>query len=70
MTYDPERVSFEQLLDVFWSNHNPTTRTRQGFDIGSQYRSAIFTHSPEQAEAGASLRRNGWTARAASAVRS
>ena len=48
VTYDPERVSYEALLEVFWSNHNPTTRNRQGFDIGSQYRSAIFTHSPEQ----------------------
>ena len=51
VTYDPERVSYEELLEVFWSNHNPTTRDRQGFDIGSQYRSAVFTHSPEQAEA-------------------
>jgi peptide-methionine (S)-S-oxide reductase len=48
VTYDPERVSYEDLLEVFWSNHNPTTRNRQGFDIGSQYRSAIFFHSPEQ----------------------
>ena len=51
VTYDPERVSYEDLLDVFWSNHNPTTRNRQGFDIGSQYRSAIFFHSPDQAAA-------------------
>ena len=48
VTYEPERVSYEELLDVIWSNHNPTTRNRQGFDIGSQYRSAIFFHSPEQ----------------------
>jgi peptide-methionine (S)-S-oxide reductase len=48
VTYDPERVSYEDLLEIFWSNHNPTTRNRQGFDIGSQYRSAIFFHSPEQ----------------------
>jgi peptide-methionine (S)-S-oxide reductase len=48
VTYDPERVDYDELLDVFWSNHNPTTRNRQGFDIGSQYRSAIFFHSPEQ----------------------
>jgi peptide-methionine (S)-S-oxide reductase len=48
VTYDAERVAYEDLLDVFWSNHNPTTRNRQGFDIGSQYRSAIFFHSPEQ----------------------
>ncbi len=51
VAYDPERVSYEELLDVFWSNHNPTTRNRQGFDIGSQYRSAIFFHTPEQAAA-------------------
>jgi peptide-methionine (S)-S-oxide reductase len=46
--YDPERVSYEQLLQVFWENHNPTTLNRQGPDIGTQYRSAIFYHSPEQ----------------------
>jgi len=48
ITYEPERVSYDELLEIFWSNHNPTTRNRQGFDIGSQYRSAIFTHSAEQ----------------------
>jgi peptide-methionine (S)-S-oxide reductase len=48
VTYDPARVSYDDLLDVFWSSHNPTTRNRQGFDVGSQYRSAIFLHSPEQ----------------------
>ena len=48
VTYDPDRVSYEQLLDVFWSSHNPATRKRQGFDIGSQYRSAILFHTPEQ----------------------
>lgn len=46
--FDPERVSYEQLLQVFWENHNPTTLNRQGPDIGDQYRSAIFYHSPEQ----------------------
>ena len=46
--YDPERVVYDDLLEIFWSNHNPTTRNRQGFDIGSQYRSAIFFHSLEQ----------------------
>jgi peptide-methionine (S)-S-oxide reductase len=50
VTYDPERVSYEQLLDVFWTKHNPTTKNRQGLDIGDQYRSAIFFHSPEQQE--------------------
>ena len=48
VTFDPERVSYEDLLDVFWKKHNPTTKNRQGLDIGSQYRSAIFFHSPEQ----------------------
>ena len=48
VTYDPEHVSYEQLLSVFWDNHNPTTRNRQGPDVGSQYRSAIFFHTPEQ----------------------
>ena len=51
VTYDPERVSYDDLLGVFWSNHNPTTRNRQGFDIGTQYRSAIFVHGGEQEEA-------------------
>ena len=48
VTYDPDQVSYEQLLHVFWDNHNPTTRNRQGPDIGSQYRSAIFFHTPDQ----------------------
>src|SRR5579864_2016998 len=48
--YDPAQVSYEQLLDVFWKNHNPTTLNRQGPDVGSQYRSAIFYHTPEQLE--------------------
>ena len=48
VTYDPARISYEQLLDAFWSLHDPTTMNRQGPDIGSQYRSVIFTHSPEQ----------------------
>jgi len=46
--YDPTRVSYEQLLDVFWNNHDPTTKDRQGPDFGTQYRSAIFFHTPEQ----------------------
>lgn len=48
VVYDPEKVSYEELLEVFWANHNPTTKNRQGFDFGSQYRSAIFFHTPEQ----------------------
>ena len=46
--YDPGQVSYEELLDVFWSIHNPTTRNRQGLDFGSQYRSVIFYHDEEQ----------------------
>lgn len=46
--YDPEQVSYEQLLDVFWANHDPTTLNRQGPDVGTQYRSAIFYVTPEQ----------------------
>ena len=48
VTFDPAKVSYEQLLEVFWQNHDPTTRNRQGPDIGSQYRSVIFYHSPAQ----------------------
>jgi peptide-methionine (S)-S-oxide reductase len=51
VTFDPERVSYEQLLDVFWTKHNPTAKNRQGLDIGDQYRSSIFFHSPEQQDA-------------------
>ncbi len=46
--FDPAVVSFEQLLEVFWAMHDPTQVNRQGPDIGDQYRSAIFTHTPEQ----------------------
>ncbi len=46
--YDPELISYEELLKVFWENHNPTTPNRQGFDVGTQYRSAVFFHNPEQ----------------------
>ncbi len=46
--YDPEQVSYEALLDVFWGCHDPTTPNRQGPDVGSQYRSVIFYHTPEQ----------------------
>ena len=46
--YDPDQVSYDELLDVFWNNHNPTTLNQQGPDIGTQYRSAIFFHNAEQ----------------------
>lgn len=48
VTFDPETVSFEKLMEVFWESHDPTTLNRQGPDIGSQYRSAVFFHTPEQ----------------------
>jgi peptide-methionine (S)-S-oxide reductase len=48
LEYDPAVTSFREILDVFFSIHDPTTKDRQGNDIGSQYRSAIFYHSPEQ----------------------
>lgn len=48
VVFDPERLSFEQLVDVFFDCHNPTTLNRQGHDIGSQYRSAVFVHDAAQ----------------------
>ena len=48
VTYDPAQVSYECLLDAFWQIHDPTTPNRQGPDVGTQYRSAIFTHGAEQ----------------------
>uniref|UniRef100_UPI0030EDD856 peptide-methionine (S)-S-oxide reductase MsrA n=2 Tax=Rhodohalobacter sp. 8-1 TaxID=3131972 RepID=UPI0030EDD856 len=48
ITYDPEVIDFETLLEVFWHTHNPTTLNRQGNDVGPQYRSAIFYHNDEQ----------------------
>ena len=54
--FDPAQVSYAELLQVFWRIHNPTTRNRQGFDLGSQYRSAIFYHDASQQEAAVASR--------------
>lgn len=61
--YDPAEVTYEKLLDVFWENHDPTSLNRQGPDVGTQYRSAIFYHTSEQkrlaAESKARLEQSG-----------
>lgn len=50
ITYDPAKISYEELLEVFWKSHDPTTLNRQGADVGTQYRSVIFYHTDEQKE--------------------
>jgi peptide-methionine (S)-S-oxide reductase len=56
VTFDPSRVTYEQLLQAFWSLHDPTQVNRQGPDVGDQYRSAIFTYSDEQMRAATASR--------------
>jgi peptide-methionine (S)-S-oxide reductase len=57
VTYDPAKISYEQLLAIFWSIHDPTTLNRQGPDVGTQYRSAIFYHNKEQQAAAEASKR-------------
>lgn len=49
--YDPSKVSYDELLKLFWENHDPTTLNRQGPDVGTQYRSVVFFHNPQQESA-------------------
>ena len=52
ITYDPAKVSFEELLDIFWQSHDPTTMNRQGNDLGTQYRSVLYTYTDQQLKVG------------------
>ena len=56
--YDPAKVSFDDLLEVFWKSHDPTTKNRQGNDIGTQYRSVIFYHNSDQKKGAEFIKRN------------
>ena len=58
VTFDREKINYEQLLNLFWNIHNPTQLNRQGVDVGTQYRSAIFYHSEEQKEKAISSKNN------------
>ncbi len=55
VTFDPTSISYREILEIFFATHDPTTLNRQGADVGTQYRSAIFTHSDEQAEVARNL---------------
>lgn len=57
VTYDPEIVSLEEILEVFWKTHDPTTLNRQGNDVGTQYRSAVFYHTEAQKETAERLKK-------------
>ncbi len=63
LRFDPERISYAQLIEVFWAKHNPTSLNFQGWDVGTQYRSAIFCHTEEQrqiaADSKAALEKSG-----------
>ncbi|RKQ86665.1 peptide-methionine (S)-S-oxide reductase [Solirubrobacter pauli] len=56
VVFDPEKISYEEILKTFWENHDPTQAMRQGNDVGTQYRSAIYTTTPEQAEIAAATK--------------
>jgi len=56
VTFDPSIVSYEELLEIFWNLHNPTTLNRQGWDVGTQYRSAVFYHDEDQRLAAIALK--------------
>ena len=56
--YDPQEISYEELLKIFWDNHNPTTLNRQGPDVGTQYRSVVFFHTSEQEKAALGMKKN------------
>ncbi|MFZ4115359.1 MAG: peptide-methionine (S)-S-oxide reductase MsrA [Chthoniobacterales bacterium] len=58
ITYDPKKISYNQLLDLFWRAHDPTTWNQQGADLGPQYRSVIFTTSPEQQQIAEASKKN------------